>query len=102
MTRLPIMNCPVASAWAAAYVLLCGASLAQTPAASAPASLPISAGQAPMQSPMVSVCIYALGDAPVRKFIRLQGKELEASKREEKKAWDEAFPGKPYRGSTEP
>jgi hypothetical protein len=101
MTRLPIVNCPVATAWAAAYVLLCGASLAQT-AASSPTALPPPASQVSKQSPSVSVCLYALGDAPVRKSIRLQGKELEAATLEEKKAWDEASPGKPFRGSAEP
>jgi hypothetical protein len=91
MTRLPVMNFIVASAWAAACVLLsCGTSLAQTPA-----------DQAPVQSPMVSICFYALGDAPVRSTVHLQGKELEAAKREEQKAWDEAFPGKPIPSSTE-
>jgi hypothetical protein len=102
MTRMPIVNFTVASAWAAAWVLLsCGTSLAQTPAEPTPAE-PTPADQAPMQSPMVSVCLYALGDAPVRSAIRLQGKELEAAKREEQMAWDEAFPGKPLPKSTEP
>jgi hypothetical protein len=95
MTRLPIVNYPVASVWVAAYVLLCGASLAQTPAVPPPAA------QVPMQNPMVSVCLYALGDAPVRKFIRLQGKELEAARSAEKKSWEEEFPGKPFRRSDE-
>lgn len=53
-------------------------------------------------SPMVGVTLYALGDAPIRKFLRMQGKEAEDALLAEKKAWEAAFPGQPFKPGPQP